>query len=66
MIYLGFISSRGVVERMVLEEEIKNLRSKLEMLVSGGADMTSEAVIEISGLLDLKIIEYMKECSQSR
>ncbi len=51
---------------MVLEEEIKNLRSKLEMLVSGGADMTSEAVIEISGLLDMKIIEYMKECSQSR
>jgi hypothetical protein len=51
---------------MVLEEEIVQLRSKLETLVSQGANMTSQEVIEISGLLDQKIIQYMKTQSQSR
>ncbi len=51
---------------MVLEEEIQSLRNQLEKLIAEGADMTSEAVIEKSKLLDLKIIKYMKDQHQSR
>lgn len=51
---------------MVLEEEINRLRAELESLVSQGKDMTSQEVIEVSGLLDQKIIQYMKLHTPSR
>lgn len=42
-----------------LEEQIHDLRLRLERLVLDGQKMTSERVIEISMELDLKIVEYM-------
>lgn len=43
-----------------LEDEIRILRSKMEQLFLQEKSFTSDNVIEISSLLDLKINEYMK------
>lgn len=43
-----------------LEDEIRMLRSKMEQIFVQEQSFTSEIVIEISSLLDLKINEYMK------
>ncbi|GGF74171.1 hypothetical protein GCM10010912_19260 [Paenibacillus albidus] len=43
-----------------LEDEIRILRSRMEQLFDQENSFTSENVIAISGLLDLKINEYMK------
>lgn len=48
-----------VTSQSDLEEQIHELRSRLERLVLGGQKMTSDRVIEISMELDLKIVEYM-------
>ncbi|MNN79089.1 hypothetical protein D3C81_1957000 [compost metagenome] len=42
-----------------LEEEIRLLRSKMELLFQQEKSFTSDIVIEISRLLDLKINEFM-------
>jgi hypothetical protein len=49
-----------------LEEEIHSLRCQLEQMVIEGRTMTSEAVVELSTLLDLKINEYMNKARKSR
>jgi hypothetical protein len=49
-----------------LEEEIYSLRSMLEQMVIEGRLMTSDAVIELSTILDSKINEYMKNSAKSR
>ena len=49
-----------------LEEEIYSLRSMLEQMVLEGRLMTSDAVIELSTILDSKINEYMKNSAKSR
>jgi hypothetical protein len=49
-----------------LEEEIYLLRCRLEQMVIEGRSMTSEAVIELSTLLDSKINEYMKHSKSRR
>ncbi|MCJ8013342.1 aspartyl-phosphate phosphatase Spo0E family protein [Paenibacillus sp. KQZ6P-2] len=43
-----------------LEDEILMLRMKMEQIFLQEQSFTSEIVIEISSLLDLKINEYMK------
>ncbi|MBO2943511.1 aspartyl-phosphate phosphatase Spo0E family protein [Paenibacillus sp. F411] len=43
-----------------LEEEIHLLRQRMEQIFLEEQSFTSEIVIEISSLLDLKINEYMK------
>nr|WP_229729850.1 MULTISPECIES: aspartyl-phosphate phosphatase Spo0E family protein [Paenibacillus] len=43
-----------------LEDEIRMLRSKMEQIFMQEKSFTSDVVIEISSLLDLKINEYMK------
>ncbi|MEK4434830.1 MULTISPECIES: aspartyl-phosphate phosphatase Spo0E family protein [Paenibacillus] len=43
-----------------LEDEIHMLRRKMEQIFMEEKSFTSEIVIEISSLLDLKINEYMK------
>jgi len=47
-----------------LEEQIHDLRLRLERLVLGGQKMTSDRVIEISMELDLKIVEYMNNMEE--
>jgi Spo0E like sporulation regulatory protein len=47
-----------------LEEQIHELRIRLEHLVLGGQEMTSDRVIEISMELDLKIVEYMNSMEE--
>jgi hypothetical protein len=49
-----------------LEEEIYSLRCMLEQMVIEGRSMTSDAVIELSTILDSKINEYMKDSANSR
>jgi hypothetical protein len=46
--------------RLSLEDEIRILRSRMEQLFLQENSFTSDNVIEISSLLDLKINEYMK------
>lgn len=49
-----------------LEREIDILRQRLEKLVDEEMSFTSEAVVEISSILDKKIFEYMKLQQKSR
>ena len=46
--------------RLSLEDEIRILRHRMEQLFLQENSLTSDNVIEISSLLDLKINEYMK------
>ncbi|MFF2912353.1 aspartyl-phosphate phosphatase Spo0E family protein [Paenibacillus sp. NPDC057934] len=48
------------VRRLSLEDEIRVLRTKMEQLFLQEKSFTSDNVIEISSMLDLKINEYMK------
>ncbi|WP_246553693.1 aspartyl-phosphate phosphatase Spo0E family protein [Paenibacillus tritici] len=46
--------------RLSLEDEIQMLRSRMEQLFMQENSFTSDNVIAISSLLDLKINEYMR------
>ncbi|MEK8212305.1 MULTISPECIES: aspartyl-phosphate phosphatase Spo0E family protein [unclassified Paenibacillus] len=46
--------------KLSLEDEIQALRSRMEQLFMQEKSFTSDIVIEISSLLDLKINEYMR------
>lgn len=50
----------------LLEEEIHSLRRKLEQMVFDGEEMTSDAVVKLSTILDQKINEYMINGKKSR
>ncbi|MWV44164.1 Spo0E family sporulation regulatory protein-aspartic acid phosphatase [Paenibacillus sp. HJL G12] len=50
------------IKNVSLEDEILMLRNKMEQIFLQEQSFTSEVVIEISSLLDLKINEYMKLC----
>ncbi|WNR43598.1 aspartyl-phosphate phosphatase Spo0E family protein [Paenibacillus roseipurpureus] len=50
----------------ILEEEIHTLRRKMEQMVMEGREMTSDAVVELSTMLDQKINEYMTSGKKSR
>ncbi|WP_339320703.1 aspartyl-phosphate phosphatase Spo0E family protein [Paenibacillus sp. FSL R10-2734] len=56
------MSSKGDASARILslEDEIRILRTKMEQLFLQEKSFTSDNVIEISSLLDLKINEYMK------
>lgn len=58
----GKLSSKGDASARILslEDEIRILRTKMEQLFLQEKSFTSDNVIEISSLLDLKINEYMK------
>ncbi|MFD2671301.1 Spo0E family sporulation regulatory protein-aspartic acid phosphatase [Marinicrinis sediminis] len=45
---------------MTLEEEIRMLRKEMELAVMKENSFTSDLVVQISCLLDVKINEYMK------
>ncbi|WP_342454306.1 aspartyl-phosphate phosphatase Spo0E family protein [Paenibacillus sediminis] len=49
-----------------LEDEIQLLRQKMEITFLQEKSFTSDIVIEISSLLDLKINEYMKYSGKKR
>lgn len=49
-----------------LEDEIHLLRSKMEELFQQENSFTSDIVIEISSLLDLKINEFMKNYQKNK
>ncbi|WP_054955934.1 aspartyl-phosphate phosphatase Spo0E family protein [Paenibacillus dakarensis] len=53
-------SAKSNPQDITLEEEIHLLRRKMEQIFLEEQSFTSEIVIEISSLLDLKINEYMK------
>ncbi|MFC7681142.1 aspartyl-phosphate phosphatase Spo0E family protein [Paenibacillus sp. GCM10028914] len=53
-------SAKSSPQDISLEEEIHVLRRKMEQIFLQEQSFTSEIVIEISSLLDLKINEYMK------
>lgn len=53
-------SAKSTPQDISLEEEIHMLRRKMEQIFMQEQSFTSEVVIEISSLLDLKINEYMK------
>ncbi len=46
--------------RASLEDEIQQLRKKMEQTAAEQQSLTSEPVVEISSRLDAKINEYMK------
>jgi len=52
--------------KQALEDEIDDLRHQMERLVIEENSFTSESVVELSSLLDLKINEYMKLQQKSR
>lgn len=58
----GKLPSKGDATARILslEDEIRILRSRMEQLFLQEKSFTSDNVIEISSLLDLKINEYMK------
>lgn len=60
------IQSRNAIslEDGSLEAEIQLLRNRMEKLFLQEQSFTSDIVIEISSLLDLKINEYMKSNKQ--
>ncbi|WP_018753068.1 aspartyl-phosphate phosphatase Spo0E family protein [Paenibacillus sanguinis] len=51
---------------VTLEEEIYLLRSKMEKLFLQENSFTSDIVIEISSLLDLKINEFMRVSQKNK
>lgn len=53
-------SAKSTPSEITLEDEIHMLRRKMEQIFLEEQSFTSEIVIEISSLLDLKINEYMK------
>jgi hypothetical protein len=61
-----FSRNRKSMAQIVLEEEIHSLRCRLEQMVGEGLTMTSDAVVEVSMLLDRKINEYMTSERKSR
>jgi hypothetical protein len=61
-----FPRNRKSKAQFALEEEIHTLRCRLEQMVVDGGSMTSEAVVEVSMLLDRKINEYMQSGGKSR
>jgi hypothetical protein len=52
-------SAKIVPTEQSLEEEIHKLRQKMEQLAMQEGSFTSDAVVELSNLLDRKINEYM-------
>ncbi|NMO96055.1 aspartyl-phosphate phosphatase Spo0E family protein [Paenibacillus lemnae] len=52
--------AKSAPQDISLEEEIHQLRRKMEQIFLQEQSFTSEIVIEISSLLDLKINEYMR------
>jgi hypothetical protein len=61
-----FSRDRKSKAQIALEEEIHALRCRLEQMVVEGLTMTSDAVVEVSMLLDRKINEYMNSGRKSR
>ncbi|MFC0211478.1 aspartyl-phosphate phosphatase Spo0E family protein [Paenibacillus chartarius] len=61
-----FARKRKSKAQLALEEDIHLLRCRLEQMVVDGSTMTSEAVVEVSMLLDRKINEYMNTGRKSR
>lgn len=53
-------SAKSTPQEIALEDEIHMLRQKMEQIFMEEQSFTSDIVIEISSLLDLKINEYMK------
>ncbi|GJM70668.1 hypothetical protein HMSSN036_28840 [Paenibacillus macerans] len=53
-------------QAVTLEDEIHLLRSKMEKIFLQEKSFTSDVVIEISSLLDLKINEFMKTHKKSK
>jgi hypothetical protein len=49
-----------------LEDEIYFLRRRMEQMFNQEQSLTSDSVIELSSLLDLKINEYMYKLSVNR
>jgi hypothetical protein len=47
-------------DHVSLEDEISNLRYKMEQAVTQEKSLTSELVVQLSSMLDHKINEYMK------
>lgn len=54
------MTSPHAVSTFTLEDEIRILRSKMVKLFQQENSFTSDTVIEISSLLDLKINEFMR------
>jgi len=53
--------SEAAYAAVSLEDEISSLRQKMEDAFLQSDSLTSELVMELSRLLDLKIIEYMNK-----
>ena len=58
------IDSSG--REFTLEDEICLLRNKMEQMFVQEQSFTSDTIIEISSLLDLKINEYMRATSSNK
>lgn|GEM_PF-698329 len=64
--WIDEVDRKASPQAISLEDEIHLLRSKMEMLFQQENSFTSDIVIEISSLLDLKINEFMKIRRESR
>jgi hypothetical protein len=53
-------------DHVSLEDEISNLRYKMEQAVTQEKSLTSELVVQLSSMLDHKINEYMKYKSRAK
>lgn len=62
----SYTVSKLLPPSLSLEVEIDDLRRKMEQLVNEEMSFTSDAVVEMSSLLDRKINEYMKLQRKSR
>ncbi|WP_416367224.1 aspartyl-phosphate phosphatase Spo0E family protein [Paenibacillus sanfengchensis] len=58
--WINEVDCKASPQAISLEDEIHLLRSKMEMLFQQENSFTSDIVIEISSLLDLKINEFMR------
>jgi hypothetical protein len=57
---------KTVTPEQFLEDEIYFLRRRMEQMFNQEQSLTSDSVIELSSLLDLKINEYMSKSSMNR
>lgn len=64
--WLGGENRASSPQSASLEDEIHQLRSKMEKIFLQEKSFTSDIVIEISSLLDLKINEFMKTHQKNR
>jgi hypothetical protein len=58
-VFWSYRMNKSQPQKQSLEDQIHQLRMKMEQLFLQGFPLTSDSVIEASSILDLKLNEYM-------